>query len=78
MLEKMPTRPPEANLVRVRVRLAEQVYANASRLADVQATIEDLIGFGRALGMTDARQGEHLLALGGLPNGLPSPHRHCW
>ena len=54
ILEKMPTRPPEANIVRVRVRLAEKVYANASSLADVQATIEDLVGFAKALGVNDA------------------------
>ena len=69
MLEKMPTRPPEANVVRVRVRLAEQVYANAPQLGNVQATIEDMIGYGKVLGMSDAPVGRdrELLTVGGLP-----------
>ena len=53
MLEKMPTNPPEANMVRVRVRLAEQVFANAPQLSNVQTLIEDLVGFAKALGMND-------------------------
>ncbi|MAT60716.1 MAG: hypothetical protein CMH41_03515, partial [Micrococcales bacterium] len=78
MLEKMPTRPPEANVVRVRVRLAEQVYANASQLADVQSTIEDLIGYGKVLGMTDVGPGRErdLLTIGGLPR-LTSADNDC-
>ena len=70
MLEKMPTRPPESNLVRVRVRLAEQVYASAPQLSKVQETIEDLVGFGKALGMNDARDRDTVLTTtttGGLP-----------
>ena len=38
ILEKMPSSPPESNLVRVRVRLAELVYANAATLANPATT----------------------------------------
>ena len=69
VLEKMPTRPPEANLVRVRVRLAEKVFANAPQLSDVQSTIEDLVAFAKALGIHDGheRERETVLTMEGLP-----------
>ena len=56
--------------MRVHVRLAEQVYASAAQLSNVQLTIEDLVGFGKALGMNDARERDAVLTtttIGGLP-----------
>ena len=78
VLEKMPTRPPESNMVRVRVRLAEKVFANAISLADVQATIEDLVGYAKALGMTDGmeRERETVLTIEGLPR-LTAADNNC-
>ena len=71
ILEKMPTKPPEANIVRVRVRLAEKVFANAPELAQVERVVEDLVNFGKALGMSDpttqGRERDAILTVDGLP-----------
>ena len=77
MLEKLPTKPPEANLVRVRVRLAEQVFANATQLNNVRATVEDLVNFAKALGINDANDRERdVLTVGGLPR-LTAADNNC-
>ena len=49
------------NIVRVRVRLAEQLYSKNAALNDVHGSIQDLVAFAKAIGVPDARRRDETL-----------------